>query len=317
MLKTTTNREEARVLHLLGILMKSGVPLIKAIEPVIKTHPNFKYPLEVILDHLKKGRDVAEPMSVLDAYFSGFVKHIIKYGSIGGNLDNVFLEASHMLDSTEKMIEANPNKFKINEVNYYRLLGSIVGNDCPIIEAMNIVGALYLPSDEVRKSVIKPLMKGGMISDGLRAHPELFSAVGCSFMNAGEQTGAFPEVCRSFADLLEQQIMFYSHSSEADPAKKIAQAEEMIEYGHLSFLMNFGVPIERMLVIVSEASAIPDRKEALKALSEKVKSGITLGAAMESIPRHFSQWVTMIIQKYGNTPEELYKALQYVLKNMC
>ena len=319
MSRLISNREEARVLGLLGTLLTSGIPLVKALGLTAKTFPAFKFPLDIIEKRLNADEGT-ELFTGLEGYFSDFVPPAIKYGCMGGVMEIAFSKASRMLLSTEKLLASGIPAVRVNEVNYYRLLGLLLGGGCPLLTAMKIVGYQCLSSDEIRTSIMKPIREGEMLTDGLKEHPELFSSVGCSFMNIGEQIGAVPEVCESFADLLEKQLLLLASLSDCDEATKTARTEEMIEYGHLLFLLDinsgFDMPtMERILTIVSESATGQARKAVYKTLADKVKTGQTLGVAMESMPDQFSPYVATMINQARNR-DELAKVLRHVVDSI-
>ena len=319
MTKITSNREESRVLGLLGNLLTSNIPLVKALGIVAKTFPSFKFPLDIVEKRLNDGEGV-ELFTGLEDYFSGFVPSAIKYGSMGGRTEIAFLKASKMLLSTEKLLAGGIPVVCVNEVNYYRFLGLLLEGGCPILTAMKIVGDQYLPSDEIRASVEKPIREGEMLTDGLKAYPELFSVTGCSFMNVGEQMGAVPRVCDLYADLREKQLFLLASLSDCDEATKTARTEAMVEYGLLLFLLElssgFVTPtMERILLIVSESAKGQVRKVAYANMAEKVKAGQTLGMAMESEQDQFSPYVVAMINQ-AKDKDELIKILRHVIDSI-
>ncbi len=312
-IKITSAREEANVLHLLSVLLMAGVPLVKAVGPAKKAFPKFTFPFDIVAGRLEKGE--FELFEGLGDYFSPVVPVILKYGSLGGMLEVAFLRASDVVISTEKLaaLGGGVSPEKINELNYYRLLGHMLGCGSPLLSAMNIAAELYLPA-EIRESVRKPIMEGEMISDGFRANPKFFSPIGAGFVNMGEQIGAVPEACETFAEFQERYLALSAVKTDFEC---LLTAELFIEFAYLKFLLNFSdtITLERCLTLVSEASTVPSRKVAFAALAEKVESEVSIGAAMASMPADFPEWMTVMFQEVSNRnelTETLARAMSYI-----
>lgn len=300
----TSKRQQARVLRCLGAQLLAGIPLVKALGPAAQTFPEFKTALDIVQKRLDNATDSHDPFGGLYEFFASVVPIIISLGCRGGQLENSFMMASNMLHTREKFTNGEVPPALINEMDYYRLIGFLLQCDYPLLPAMDIVAEEYLPFGEVRASVKKPLIEGESITVGLKAHPDLFSAAGISFMSIGEQMGMTPHVCEVFAECREMQLSAFLALSDCDPRVRLSRSEAVMEYGHLRFLLNATeMSIERMLTVLSETAAYVPRRMVYQEMANQVKGGQALGDAMESFPEHFPLYAAKMVQKAKNNEE--------------
>lgn len=309
MKKITTNRDEADVLYRLAIMVESGISVIQALPILAKEFPSFKEPLEAIVERMQS-------TEYFSSYFQGFGEHFSDFVPAlyarSGSIEKGLLAAAEIIEFTDYLSARGVPLKSINEANYYRLFGSLMGGHTPILEAMKIAGDSFLPDDEIRKSVFEPVKRGDSILDGLAANPDFFSSAGRTFMFVGESSGAIDETCECFADLKMSHLLLVL-SQTGRCAEDAVLAEQFLEYGVFAFLLSvIDVPLPRVLEMVAESCATPRRQQVFAALSEKVKSGIDLGAAMESAPEDFIPWIVDII-KAAKKREDLDPALRRIM----
>ena len=94
-----TKIEVTRFARTLGMLMRNGVPLLKALSIVKDTVDNrvIADGLEQVANSLKEGQSLAEPLSKM-ASFPDFAVHMIRVGEESGRLEEILQQVAEVYD---------------------------------------------------------------------------------------------------------------------------------------------------------------------------------------------------------------------------
>lgn len=104
----------ARFCHLLGALLRAGVPLAQSLTVLMETMDNylFKRDVQILKERLEKGGSLTEALEHTH-YFTPMVRESVSTGEETGHLDEMLAsvagfydeEADHLLDNLSKLIE--------------------------------------------------------------------------------------------------------------------------------------------------------------------------------------------------------------------
>jgi len=80
----------------LYILIKAGIPLLKALEIICVQRPQgkFKRDIEPMIQDVQEGKSFSESLSRYPKFFSLFYINLIKAAEVSGNLAGIFKELS-------------------------------------------------------------------------------------------------------------------------------------------------------------------------------------------------------------------------------
>lgn len=83
----------------LYVLIKAGIPLLKALQIIYSQLPEgrFKDNIELVVDDIQEGKSLSEALSTCPKYFSLFYINMIKAAEVSGNLVGILKELSQHL----------------------------------------------------------------------------------------------------------------------------------------------------------------------------------------------------------------------------
>ena len=90
----------------LYVLMKAGIPLLKALQIVIAQLPEgkFKDAVAMVVQEIQEGKNFSEALSGAPKYFSVFFTNMIKAAEVSGNLVGILKELSQYLTQQRRIV---------------------------------------------------------------------------------------------------------------------------------------------------------------------------------------------------------------------
>lgn len=101
-------------------------------------------------------------------------------------------------------------------VAFTRQLATMIASGLPLTEALSILEIQSKPAmSKIIGEVLREIQGGSTVAEALGKHPQAFSGVYVSLVNAGEQAGALDEILNRLADNLEKQKEFRAKTKGA------------------------------------------------------------------------------------------------------
>lgn len=286
-------REEATVLRLVSILLKAGVPLAESLELTASNFPGWKEPLEAIRRSRESEETIVETMKGRN-WFTPFVPEILDASIAGGSIELGFVWLSSALDRTAKLIHAHVPSEIIAGILFHRLVAIQLGDfGRSILDSLRVacMGGIDSAASDI---IVRKVREGDSCTEGLRLCPAYFDELSWTYVDLGEQTGAFPELNRRVAEFKDQMLLL-SGPGSCLPVPDPQALADITDYELLSMLISaFGDIPPRILKRFVKEGGI--KRTAFATVAEKIEAGAKFSEAMALMPDEFPAWIVRLAQ---------------------
>jgi len=291
--------EEAETLRLLGTLLELKIDPDEAIGLTVSECPQS---YKDSLLRIRANGGIMDNLALAGAFESekntipSFISCLLRRSGIRSargeyRLGAAFIEASSVLKNAERIVRSGKDP---SLVNFYRILGLLVSRDVPLLEAIESAGDNNL-SGTVTQSITAAVRKGETFLSGLEHHRNIFPAIDRSLIDIGEQTGAFPEVCKILADLKGKYLEW---------SLSLSTLKNCLLYEILAISTNAGMSLGQSLKRLARAEESAGQIGPFQVVLERINMGLLPSEAMHSLPEYFpSLFVRMV--KEGEIRGEL------------
>ncbi len=191
-----TWKERMRFWKALGLMLQSGVPVLKTLEIALQeADEQLKSIALEMRRSAESGLEISHAMEKHPEVFSGFEISMIRVGEMAGDVGAVAEDIAEAMQIPD------------GRLHFWRVFGLTVRSGVPILQALEVSSQ---GADEKVKAVVPDIVEGiknlRSISETMEKHSGTFSAFEVAMVRAGESTGNLSAVAERIESFLHQKI---------------------------------------------------------------------------------------------------------------
>lgn len=182
---------------------------------------------------------------------------------------------------------ANPKKSPLEEMLLFDTWATMISSGVPILQTLNIIERTFPAYAVEIKGMHDSVKEGESLVGAMNKYPDSFHPVSYSFVDAGEETGALPELLCKTSELIKKDL-----DCGINPKKAITSKEfsKVVFFRYTATCLDAGLPLLRVLKLAEKVPAFGKIKGTITDLCENIEQGSTLSEAMKKQEKYFNEF---------------------------